>query len=471
MLRRFFLLFLCIPGFLFSQSSETWTGKWAGTLHTEKGDLKIIIKISVKNNGWYSQLSVPDQGVTDVALSGTVVEKKSYAAKMDYPEASFSGKRVDTATIKGYWTQNDKSLPLTLNRVWGEWPVPKAQTPAKPYPWISEEVKIPVAGGRIMVAGELDKPDSVGKFPVIILISGSGPQDRNGSIGEHKPFLVLTQKFISLGYAVLRCDDRGAGKTRGQMTALVSTTTADQAMDVMLFLDFLKTRKDIDSNKMGLLGHSEGGIIAPYVAARRNDVAFLVLMAAPASGGLEANMYQNRLALQRANLKESEIASFLRLHTQMLQNLCTLKDTTGWRDICDSLVTKWLTSHPSKKTKKMVFGGKKTNYAAVQETYQAFLIPWFKFFITYDPAADLQKTTIPILALNGSEDKQVACDPNLQAIAKNAKFAQTRCIAGLNHLFQTCKTCETSEYLTLDETLNNAFMDSLGEWLIKMKQP
>lgn len=471
MLRWFLILFLSVPGFLFSQSSETWVGRWAGILHTENGDLKIIIKISVKNNGWYSQLSVPQQGVSDIALSGTVVEKKSYSAKMDYPEASFSGKRTDTATIKGYWTQNEKSLPLTLNRVWGEWPVPKPQTPAKPYPWISEEVKIPVAGGRIMVAGEIDKPDSVGIFPVIVLISGSGPQDRNGSIGEHKPFLVLTQKFISLGYAVLRCDDRGAGKTRGQMTALVSTTTADQSMDVMLFLDYLKTRKDIDSNKMGLLGHSEGGIIAPYVAARRNDVAFLVLMAAPAAGGLEANLYQNKLALQKAKFKDKEIQSFLNFHTSMLLNLCALTDTTHWRNTCDSIAKNWLLTGPSKKIKRLVFHGKKINYSEVEDSYQAFFIPWWKFFVTYNPANDLEKISIPILAINGSEDKQVACDSNLHVIATNAKFAQTQCIPGLNHLFQTCKTCEISEYLTLNETLNNAFMDSVGEWLIKMKLP
>lgn len=460
---------LAIPSISYSQSSTRWTGNWAGTLHTEKGDLNVIFKVSVRYNGWYTQMSVPSQGVYNQTMSATAIEKKNIQFNMDYPEASFSGKWLDSATIKGYWKQNEKSIPLTLHRVWGEWPVPKPQTPAKPYPWVSEEVRISVASGRIMIAGELDKPDSLGKFPVVVLISGSGPQDRDGSIGQHKPFLVLTQELISMGFAVLRCDDRGAGKTRGAMSALVSTTTEDQAKDVALFLNYLKSRNDIDTLHMGLLGHSEGGIIAPMVAASRHDVAFIVMLAGPAAGGLDANLYQNQLALQRAGLKPNEIKSFQNLHSQILKAIYSNPDTTGWRMKCDSLVKIWLATKPSKRLKHVVFRGKKQDFLEVQHTYESFLIPWWRFFITYQPSADLQKLNIPVLALNGEKDQQVECRSNTDSIRNWVPNVTVQCIPGLNHMFQNCTQCGIHESLAMDQTLSPALLEILRTWMAGLK--
>ena len=176
-----------------AQKSLEWVGTWTGTLSSSYGDLELIITVQARKTGWLSRISVPSQNLQEMAVTSTQISKKNFTLTNSVPNFTFEAKKTDSNTIKGYWLQNDNKTPLKLTRVWGEWPKPKKQTPLPPYTWVKEEIKLPVAGGRIMLAGELNKPDTVGQFPVVVLISGSGAQDRDCKIGQHKPFLILTQ--------------------------------------------------------------------------------------------------------------------------------------------------------------------------------------------------------------------------------------------------------------------------------------
>lgn len=457
-----------MPFAALGQKSLEWVGTWSGTLSTSNGDLDLIITIQARKTGWLSRISVPSQNLQDMAISSTLISKKNFTLTNNFPNFTYEAKKKDSNTIQGYWIQNDNKLPLKLTRVWGEWPKPKMQTPLPPYTWVKEDVKLPVAGGRIMLAGELNKPDSVGHFPVIILLSGSGAQDRDGKIGQHKPFLVFTQYFISKGYAVLRFDDRGAGKTKGHMPTMMASTTEDLAMDVMAMVDWLKSRTDIDTQQIGLLGHSEGGIIAPYVSARRTDISFLILLAAPASGGLEANVYQNTLLLEKQKFKEKDIQSFMTFHRACLTKICNMKDTTGWTDTVAQMIQFWEKS-ATKNAKRILYNGKKKDVQFVFKTYKTFFLPWLKFFITYDPVQDIQQVKSKVLALNGSEDQQVTCEPNLALIQQHIPNATVYCLPQLNHLFQQCTICDTVEMMKLEETLNAALFEKIDSWLPKPK--
>jgi uncharacterized protein len=447
-----------------AQKSLEWVGTWTGTLSSSYGDLELIITVQARKTGWLSRISVPSQNLQEMAITSTQISKKNFTLTNSVPIFTFEAKRTDSNTIKGYWLQNEIKTPLKLTRVWGEWPKPKKQTPLPPYTWVKEEIKLPVAGGRIMLAGELNKPDTAGQFPVVVLLSGSGAQDRDCKIGQHKPFLILTQYFISKGYAVLRFDDRGAGKTKGHMPTMMASTSEDLANDVVLMVDWLKNRTDIDTQSIGLLGHSEGGMIAPMVSAKRQDIAFLILLAAPAAGGLEANAYQNKIVLEKQKFKSKDIESFMQFHRLCLTKICGMNDTMGWKDTVALVLKNW-ENGATKKAKKIVYQGGKKDNEVVFKTYKTFFMPWMKFYINYQPEIDLKKVNSRVLALNGAQDQQVTCESNLSIIKTAIPSAEVHCLPQLNHLFQECKTCDVSEMLQLEESLNNALFKRMDAWL------
>ncbi|MBS3914539.1 MAG: alpha/beta hydrolase [Bacteroidetes bacterium] len=447
--------------------SDKWIGQWVGNLQADQLRLAVMFKLEVKYGGWYSKINIPQQGVKNQTVSKTSIDKKTIRFELESFDAFYEGRKTDSNTIKGYFHQAGKSYQLTLKRVWGDWPKPKPQTPKKPYSFVDVPIRIPVANGRIMVGATLSKPDSIGKFPVVVLISGSGPQDRNGTIGEHEPFLIFTDFFTKRGFAIFRYDDRGIGETKGHPEVLKNTTSADIAMDVGLFVDYLKNREDIDTNLIGLLGHSEGGIVAPMLAANRNDISFIICLAGPAAGGMEASIYQNEKLLRDNKVNKRNTRSFIKIHKQLISIGLHTNDTALAHLQMDSAVRKWKRGAPF-KAKYILFAGKKMNLNYVHKTYDFVQIPWWKFFLGYDPVSDIQKLHCPVLALNGSRDDQVACHPNLDVFEQhipNKNLSKVECLPGLNHLFQKCDKCTFSEYFSLSESLNSALLNTMDSWM------
>lgn len=253
-------------------------GIWQGTLKISGIELRVLFKISKADDGTLmAKMDSPDQGAKDIPVSKVVLEKDSLRIEV----AVVAGKYVgffnsEKNIIEGNWHQSGLTLPLVLEHLEKEPELKRPQIPQKPYPYNEEEVAYQNELAGIKLAGTLTTPKSAGPFPAVILITGSGAQNRDEEIFGHRPFLVLADYLTKLGIAVLRVDDRGIGGSGGNIS---QSTSEDFAGDVIAGIKFLKNRKEINAKKIGLIGHSEGGIIAPMIAAKTYEVAFIILMA------------------------------------------------------------------------------------------------------------------------------------------------------------------------------------------------
>jgi hypothetical protein len=373
--------------------------------------------------------------------------------------ASFVGDLNEAGTeISGLWRQGPQPLPLLLKRAEKPFTRIRPQEPKRPFPFAEEEVEFTNEKAAVTLAGTLTRPKGKGPFPAVLLITGSGPQDRDETVMGHRPFLVLADHLTRRGLAVLRVDDRGVGKSTGNpMTA----TTRDFAGDALAGVQFLKRRKEIDPNRIGLIGHSEGGVIAPMVAAESRDVAFIVLIAGTGLPGDQIALQQvvdmNRAAGVSAELAERKRA----LTEQAIGIIRTESDL----------------KKAEQKIRALDFASTFTNQvsaeqleASVAMTVQMALTPWQRFFLSYDPRPMLRKVTCPVLALNGEKDTHVPAGPNLAAIAQALREggnadAQTLALPGLNHLLQRCETGALDEYAEIEETMNPDALKAIGDWI------
>lgn len=340
----------------------------------------------------------------------------------------------------------------------------RPQEPKKPYPYIEQEVTFENKKDVVTLAGTLTLPKSKGPHPAVLLITGSGPQDRDETIVGHKPFAVLADYLVRQGIAVLRFDDRGVDKSAGVYSMC---TSEDFATDALAGVEFLKGRKEIDSHKIGLIGHSEGGIIASMVAVRSSDVAFIVLMASPGVTGEQIILKQQELAMKARGASEQDIAW---IHARQNRIYEVLKEELD-RDAAEQkLRAILLEGAPKELTDSQEF-------AVSSEVQSALaLLPWLRFFLTYDPAPTLAKVTYPVLAINGEKDCQVSSRQNLPAIRKalrsggNKDFSIIQ-LPGLNHLFQRCENGSVDEYAKIEETISPTALEVIGNWIAKHTAP
>ena len=320
--------------------------------------------------------------------------------------------------------------------------------PAKPYPYREEQVVYENKSAVLKLAATLTIPQGKGPFTAVLLLTGSGPQDRDESVLEHKPFLVLADYLTRKGIAVLRADDRGTGKSGGTFD---QATSADFATDAEAGLEYLKTRAEINPRKLGLVGHSEGGLIASMVAARDLDVAFIVMMASPGVRGDLIVPAQVAAVAESGGQRHAEAE--MRANEQ--RDLLALVEHESDDEIVEQ---------------KLRNSGARFSHAQLEIQLKQYRSPWFQFFLNYDPATALQRVKCPVLAVNGEMDRQVLPDQNLPAIRKaleaggNQHF-QVEELPGLNHLFQTAKTGSPAEYGLIEETLSPLVLDRVSGWI------
>jgi len=429
-------------------------GTWLGTLViSADAKLRIVFHIVNTEDGLMATLDSPDQGVKGLPTSKVSRDKAALRIEIEKISGVFTGLiAADLSSIDGTFTQGS-SLPLSLHRVKdeAELELKRPQNPTKPYPYHDEDVSYENKVQNVTLAATLTIPQGKGPFPAVVLITGSGPQDRDESLLGHKPFLVLSDYLTRHGIAVLRADDRGTGKSTGNFA---TATTADFATDTEAGIAYLKTRPEVNPKKIGLIGHSEGGIIAPMVAARNPDVAFIVMMAGSGVPGDEI------LVAQVEAIDESSGKT----HAEAVQA------GTREREILNLIKTEKDPAVLEKKLKdKMAEDGLE---AQLGIEIKALTSPWFRFFMTYDPATALRKVTCPVLALNGEKDRQVPAKQNLPAIRKaleeggNKHFEIVE-LPGLNHLFQTAKTGSPNEYAQIEETIAPVALDTMTVWILK----
>ena len=304
----------------------------------------------------------------------------------------------------------------------------------------------------------------------MMLISGSGQQNRDSELFGHKLFAVIADHLTKNGYIVLRADDRGMGQTTGK---LATATTADFAQDAEHGINYLKKRTEVDNSKIGLVGHSEGGMIAEMIAAKRSDISFLILMAAPGVSNMQLLEDQNAALYEKAGLSKDKVEAYRKLYRNIVKAGVKSKDTVALYKAIAKVVADWKKKTPADVVLATTgISDEASERKFVQTFADAFAKPWYKYFAAYDPKSNLQKTYAKILALNGDKDLQVVASSNVEGIRKalakgKTKSFEVKVFPGLNHLFQTCKTCTIAEYAQLEETISPLVLKTMKEWLDK----
>ena len=442
-------------------SSKDISGIWLGKLKVQTMELRIVFHVKTDSAGTMrATMDSPDQGAKGILVDKVTVNQDSILFAINMVGGGFAGAmQAGDSVIIGTWRQGGLALPLDLHRVMEVQESRRSQNPKPPFPYDEEEVSYQNKEAGITLAGTFTKPKSGGSFPALLLITGSGPQNRDEELLGHKPFLILADYLTRRGVAVLRVDDRGIGRSTGKFSG---ATTQDFAGDVRAGIEYLKTRRDVNAKKIGLLGHSEGGIIAPMVAAESKDVAFIVMMAGTSLPGDQILCLQDSLISLAMGQSTVQVQKDLSVKRAMYALIRNETDTTKLRQ---GLVTILRESMPTDSTT-----GGAANKAAVNAALAQLMSPWFRFFLTYDPAPALRKLTCPVLALNGSKDLQVPAQEDLEGMrrafnASGNKKATAKLLPGLNHLFQKAETGSPSEYAKIDETINPEALQVIGDWI------
>lgn len=429
---------------------EGLDGNWQGALAIGERKLRIVVRVKTGTYGTVALLDSPDQLAAGIVLSDFARKGDEVSFAQPKLRISFAGKlSADGQSIVGAFTQGG-TLPLTLTRFTPTLSA-RPQTPQKPYPYREAEVAIDSVPG-VRLACTLTSPEGEGRFPAAFLITGSGPQDRDETLVRHKPFLVLADHLTRHGIAVLRCDDRGFGKSTGDFSA---ATSADFAADAEAAVAFLRARPGIDPARIGLIGHSEGGMIAPMVAARDPRIAFVVMLAGPGVPS-RALMTAQREAIGRAS--GASAAAMTRSETLSTRIDEAIAQSQDWEAAKTDVVK--------------ILGAEAAALGVPTDTLlarsQLVLTPWYRDFIRYDPRPTLAKLRMPVLALNGSNDTQVVASQNLPAIRtalKDDPDATVEELPGLNHLFQTSKTGAPTEYAAIEETFAPSALKIISDWI------
>ena len=459
----FLLSFLLLGITTFGQDIRK---SWYGTLDIEGTKLRIVFHITGEGDQYVTTMDSPDQGATGLAtdetsFTGDSIRIISNALRMEYAGAVAPALNK----ISGTFTQNGFSFPLDLSDTEIQAPVEelRMQDP-RDFPYYAEEVLIPNYKDSVAIAGTLTTPYSAEVDYTVILITGSGPQDRNEEIVaiNHRPFLVLSDYLTRNGIAVLRYDDRGIGGSSGNYGA---ATIDDFARDTEAVIDFIKARADVGNSKIGLIGHSEGGMVAPMLA---DQVDFIVLLGAPGTSTGQLLLSQSRLISETQGVQDTILDandSMMRDAYNFMMENSDLPDSTFYRGL-QKVFMKGLNYYPDFAKTAI---GDPIKFARTQAA--TLVTPWFRHFINFVPFEYLSKVTIPVLALNGTLDLQVPYNENLRAIelalneAGNEDY-ELVALEGLNHLFQTAITGAPSEYRKLNETFNEDAMKTILDWIL-----
>jgi len=436
------------------EEPSTYVGSWAGELSLGTQTLEIGFDFALAGEGLSAVMHSPDQGAFDIPAEVTL-SASGVTVSIAGAGVSFLGTLTSRDTIDGTLSQRGNDIPLTLRRQAAaeQEASNRPQTPKPPFDYVSENIRFTGGADDVVLAGTLTKPRGAGPFPAVIAITGSGPQDRDETIFEHKPFLVIADHLTEAGFAVLRYDDRGIAESTGDFR---SASSADFADDASAAISFLTSREDIDSDSITLLGHSEGGLIAPLTTRDNRNVSGLILLAPPIADMEEVARTQIRLQGEANGLTEEEIERRLGQAAQMEQAVRgthTLEEARA-------------------QARRMI------EEADIDEArrerglrnVERSISPWIYFMWTYDPSDTLKVVDVPILALFAEKDVSVEPIRNQEIFERiktqlDRKNWDSEIFAGLNHLFQTANTGAQSEYGEITETISPAVLRRIEAWL------
>ena len=428
-------------------------GYWKGQIKLGVQELEMAFDIKAADNSFSATLDVPAQGAFDIPVDEIVFQENRLNMTMSAMGATYSG-MLKESRIEGEFTQHGMTFPLNLEKGSKEAKQVRPQDPQPPFDYRVTEVSFTNEKEGNTLTGTLTIPKGKGPFPAMVLVSGSGQQNRDEELMNHRPFWVIADYCARHGIAVLRYDDRGMGGSTGEVE---NATSMDFSYDAEAAFDFLRKQKHIDASRVGILGHSEGGIINFMVSARRPEVAFLVSLAGPAVNGIEV-LKEQQVAILRASGMTEEMIAFSQNSNRQLFDIV---EASNDREEADSLMRQLVKSWGY-------------NEELTEQTVSGMTMPWMYYFLKYDPTEAIVKTTCPALLLNGSKDLQVIASQNLPGYEKiitehNKTNLTLRELPDLNHLFQHCETGLPDEYFTIEETISPEVLEMIVEFVKKIE--
>lgn len=457
------ITFIFISGAISTVFSQDISGAWNGILKVQGMQLSLVFHINKTDNGFSSTMDSPDQKAFGIPVTTTNFENSKLTIAIANAGIEYEGVLGADGNINGTFKQSGQTFPMNLSKGKVEKEVIKRpQEPQKPYSYYTEDVIFENKSANINLAGTLSLPTKEGVFPAVILITGSGAQNRDEELLGHKPFLVLADYLTKNGIAVLRFDDRGTAMSKGDFK---TATTLDFATDVDAALQFLQTRKEIDKKKIGLIGHSEGGMIAPIVASKSKNVSFIILLAGTGIPGDELLLLQQELIGRASGISEKDLNKSKIANIEVFEMVKKAANSEQLKkEVTDFIIKSIKTDSDT----KIPDGISESDFIAMQ--VNELTSPWMQFFIKYNPALTLGKVKCSVLALNGDKDLQVPSKVNLEAINKaltkaGNKKITTKELPNLNHLFQECKTGAPQEYSEIEQTFSPLALNEILNWI------
>jgi pimeloyl-ACP methyl ester carboxylesterase len=442
-------------------------GGWGGALEVQAIRLRLTATVVDSNGSLHARFTSVDQGNS---VFPATVEVRGDSAIFTAAQigATYRAVLVGRDTLRGEWSQGGGTLSMTMVRgADGGMVLRRPQEPRPPFPYRSEEVTVESVPG-VRLAGTLTIPPGEGPHPAVVLVTGSGPQDRDESLLSHKPFLVLADHLSRNGIAVLRLDDRGVGRSTGSFAA---ATSDDLAQDAAAAVRWLRARPEAADDRVGIIGHSEGGMIAPMVASRTPEVAFIVLLAGPGIPSADLLVMQGALISRAGGESEGEVRRTSALQRELFTAIAQTADSAALHQQLREITRRFQASlTPEERARP------DASDATMEAAVSALVSPWFRWFLRYDPAPALRATRVPVLALNGALDLQVPADEDLAGIQQALRAGGNRDVTveklpGLNHLFQTARTGAPSEYGEIEETMSPVVLQRVTAWILERFGP
>jgi alpha-beta hydrolase superfamily lysophospholipase len=471
-MKKAFILSFIIIALLTSLTSSAQSidkksiaGSWLGKINAGAMDLRIVFNlILVGNDSLTATLDSPDQGAKGIKIGPVVIDGDKIKISAPLLRGEYNGTLKNDTLFEGEWTQSGRTTPLNINKLKTTLTINRPQEPKPPYPYTSENVIFSNEKFNIKLAGTLTIPAGPGPFKAVILITGSGAQNRNEEIMGHKPFLVIADYLSRNGIAVLRYDDRGVGASQGNYA---TATSADLATDAEAAFNYLKNNPKIISNEIGLMGHSEGGLIAPIAASSNKEIAFIVSLAGTGVTGEKIILRQSQDISRISGISEENIKESTAINKKLYAVLKKEKDNAKAES---KILTLYAEELAKKKTPEADI---EKSVNQLKASFGATTYTWFRYFIMTDPAKYWKKVDCPVLALNGEKDLQVSADENLPAIEKALKSGGNKNVKtikpeGLNHLFQHSKTGLPSEYSGIEETFSTEVLKIISDWILAL---
>ncbi|MFC5345064.1 alpha/beta hydrolase family protein [Brevundimonas staleyi] len=431
-------------------------GRWEGALRVGEVALPLVVRVSEGANGLVAVMDSPAQGARDIPIADLTRSAETVRFAAPSIGGRFEGARsADGSTLTGSWGQGGSGLPLILTRNAAtiEVVIPAAperpQTPVPPFPYVAQDVTFANTDAGITLAGTLTMPEGAGPFPAVVLLTGSGAQDRDETILGHKPFAVWADALTRRGVAVLRYDDRGVGGSGG---GSMDETTADFATDARAAMDYLRTRPEIDAGRIGLMGHSEGGTAALIATSQGASAAFVVMIAGPSVSGAEILIEQSKQMLLAAGVTEAQAATAEAAQARfMLAVLNNKDDGPAVSAAVEALALELGQSAERASSAAQVMGS-----------------GWYRYVVAYDPAAAIRTLNVPLFALYGDRDRNVPAAQNAPHLETLKPDATVVVLPGLNHLMQNAETGLPNEYSTLTETLAPEAISAVTDWVVRV---